>query len=74
MTYTTGWREHAGLGRAVGRLGENVRGLLGWMNPVVSMIVNRSGPGIRSGGASHYGPTFADGDVYGDLLFSGRKA
>lgn len=74
VTCTTVWREHAVVARALGSVGENVRGLLGWMNPLVSMLVNRSGQGICSGGTDRYGQVSTERDIYGDLMFSGTKA
>jgi SAM-dependent methyltransferase len=70
---TTVARRHAWLARGVGRLGENVRGALGFMNPVLSMAINTSRAGIDHGFVTHYGTLHSASDVYGDLILSGRR-
>ena len=57
----------------MGSAGENVRGLLGWTNPLQSMIVNRSERGLRTGETDRYDQIFTERDIYGDLMFSGQK-
>jgi SAM-dependent methyltransferase len=71
---TTVWRENAVWVNALGSAGENVRGLFGWTNPLQSIIVNRSERGLRTGEADRYDLMFNERDIYGDLMFSGRKS
>jgi hypothetical protein len=54
-------------------LGENVRGALGFVNPLLSMAINTSRAGIDQGFATHYGTQHTASDVYGDLILSGRR-
>lgn len=70
---TTVARRRAWLARGVGRLGENVRGALGFMNPLLSMAINTSRAGIDDGFATRYGTLHSASDVYGDLILSGRR-
>jgi len=70
---TTVTRQHAWLTRGFGALGENVRGLFGWMNPILSAAVNRTRSGIDDGFRVRYGALHRASDVYGDLILVGRK-
>ena len=74
VNVTTVWRENIGWVSALGVAGESVRGLFGWTNPLQSMIVNRSGQGLRIGASDCYDQIFNPRDVYGDLMFSGQKS
>ncbi len=60
--------------RAWGALGENLRGALGFLNPIISMLCNRPREGTMGPGHTTYGKTYAEGDVYGDWLISARRA
>jgi hypothetical protein len=54
-------------------LGENVRGALGFMNPLLSIAVNHSRQGMDSGLAGDYGEFHTPRDVYADLILTGQK-
>lgn len=54
------------------RLGTNFRGLLGCMNPVLSLGLNRLHSGIVPIKGS-YGPRWSSKDVYGDLMLAWEK-
>jgi SAM-dependent methyltransferase len=73
VTCTSVWRENVAAIRLLGAAGEQVRGLLGWANPLVSILVNRSDSEFRTGNDDRYGTMFSERDIYGDLMFSGRK-
>lgn len=70
---TTVQRRRPGVSRAFGALGENVRGLLGGLNPVLSVIGNRSCQGIDATFATQYAELHTARDVYGDLILFGAK-
>ncbi|MGH9530424.1 MAG: class I SAM-dependent methyltransferase [Terriglobales bacterium] len=73
ITFTTIWRKHKWLTRAFGSLSENARGLLGFCNPVLSTIANRSSTGASNGFEVEYGAFHQARDLYGDLIMTGRK-
>jgi len=54
-------------------LSENLRGVLGFVNPLLSVAVNRSREGMSSGLAGDYGEFHSASDVYGDLILTGLK-
>jgi SAM-dependent methyltransferase len=66
-------RQNRWILRTFGLLGENVRGALGFINPLLSVAVNRSRQGMNSGLAGDYGEFHTARDVYGDLIMTGRK-
>jgi SAM-dependent methyltransferase len=66
-------RQNRWMSRTFGLLGENVRGVLGFINPLLSMAVNRSRQGMNSALAGDYGEFHTARDVYGDLIMTGRK-
>ena len=70
---TTVQRTRAGIPRTFGALGENVRGLLGGLNPILSAMGNRSRQGIDSSFATEYSELHTARDVYGDLILTGIK-
>jgi SAM-dependent methyltransferase len=70
---TTVRRTHPRISRTFGSLGENIRGLLGGMNPLLSALVNHSSEGIDASLATDYGEYHAARDVYGDVIVSGVK-
>jgi SAM-dependent methyltransferase len=70
---TTIARVRPQLARAFGRLGENARGLLGFLNPVLSSAVNQRRRGIDDDFDVSYGRLHTAGDVYGDLILVGWK-
>ena len=69
----TVWRANTGIAKTYSALGENVRGLLGFLNPIVSHLVNRHSAGIISQPTCSYGEVFSTKDIYGDLLITARK-
>jgi SAM-dependent methyltransferase len=73
VAVTTITRQHVWLARSFGRLGENVRGALGVLNPLLSMLVNRAKPGVDGSFQTSYGALHTAEDVYGDLILVGRK-
>jgi SAM-dependent methyltransferase len=60
------------ISRAIGGLGENLRGLLGGINPLLSALGNRSSAGVEPL-ATQYGEFHDAKDVYGDLILTGTK-
>jgi len=73
VTLTTVSRRNRWMSRSFGMLSENLRGALGFMNPLLSVAVNRSRPGMDSSLAGSYGEFHSAGDVYGDLILTGLK-
>lgn len=70
---TTVQRTRAGISRTFGALGENVRGLLGGLNPILSAMGNRSRQGIDSSFVTQYSELHTARDVYGDIILAGIK-
>jgi len=70
---TTVQRTRAGISRTFGAMGENVRGVLGALNPILSTIGNRSRQGIDGSFATEYSELHTARDVYGDLILAGIK-
>lgn len=73
LKYATIWRKRVWLPKALASLGENVRGVLGFCNPLISGLVNESREGIQDGFFAQYEELQRDSDVYGDLVLQGRK-
>lgn len=73
ITLTAVWRRYRWVHRVLGSLGENVRGVLGFMNPLLSAAVNRSGAGMQDVFEVDYGTLHKARDLYGDLILTGRK-
>ncbi|HEY7402302.1 MAG TPA: class I SAM-dependent methyltransferase [Candidatus Angelobacter sp.] len=71
---TTVQRIHSGFPRLFTSLGENVRGILGALNPFLSALANRSCSGIDSSFAMHYDDLHTAQDVYGDFIVAGVKS
>jgi ubiquinone/menaquinone biosynthesis C-methylase UbiE len=69
----TVWRTNTGIAKTYSALGENVRGLLGFLNPLMSQLVNRHSAGIVPQSTCTYGEIFSTRDIYGDLLVTARK-
>ena len=67
-------RSHPGISRAFGSMGENLRGILGGLNPILSVVGNRSAEGANSSFATSYSEFHTARDVYGDLVLAGTKA
>lgn len=55
------------------RLGENVGGLLGFLNPIWSTLINREHSGIRADIHSSYTQHHTHHDIYGDIVVAGVK-
>lgn len=70
---TTVWRRRAPLIQAYARLGQNIQGALGFLNPFLSSLANRSSCGINPSVAGHYGRCHSARDIYGDLIVAGIK-
>jgi SAM-dependent methyltransferase len=73
IAMTTIWRRSTWMPRSFGALGVDVRGLLGFLNPLLSAIINRSRPGMDPSFNVTYGSLHTARDVYGDLILVGRK-
>jgi hypothetical protein len=54
-------------------LGENLRGILGFLNPLLSMLLNKSEAGIQPLGMGNYSDVYTDSDIYGDWLIAATK-
>jgi SAM-dependent methyltransferase len=72
VTITTVQRRRPWISLLVGGLGENVRGLLGGLNPVFSAMGNRSLEGVQPF-PTEYGEFHTAKDVYGDLVLTAKK-
>jgi SAM-dependent methyltransferase len=60
------------LARLYRRLGLNTRGFLGFLNPVLSSLFNRTTKGVAAP-PSRYGTLHSVGDLYGDLMLAWEK-
>jgi SAM-dependent methyltransferase len=69
---TTIQRTRPWISRTFGALGENLRGVLGGMNPLLSALGNRSAAGVEPF-ATRYGEFHGAKDVYGDIVLTGIK-
>jgi SAM-dependent methyltransferase len=69
---TTVSRSLPWISHTFGALGENLRGLLGAMNPLLSVFGNRSCAGIKPF-ATEYGEFHRATDLYGDIILTGIK-
>jgi SAM-dependent methyltransferase len=67
------FRQHSRLTRRYSAMSENLRGFLGFLTPFVSRAVNRHHLGQLTNQPCHYGPNYTGRDVYGDVVFCGRK-
>jgi ubiquinone/menaquinone biosynthesis C-methylase UbiE len=67
------FRQHSSLTRRYSAMSENLRGLLGFLTPLVSRAVNRHQVGSIASQPCHYGKVFTSRDVYGDVIFCGQK-
>lgn len=74
VSVTTVARRNQWLARGFGLLGENVRGALGFMNPILSLALNTTRTGIDDAFEVSYGPVHSARDVYGDLILVGRRS
>jgi SAM-dependent methyltransferase len=66
-------RRHSGLTKRYSALGENARGLLGFLSPFVSRAVNRHCVGYPANEHHEYCEAYTSRDVYGDAIVSARK-
>lgn len=73
ITITTVQRRRPWISRLVGGLGENLRGLLGGLNPVFSAMANRSVEGVQPF-PTRYAEFHTAKDVYGDLVLTAKKS
>lgn len=73
ITLTTVSRRNQWLARGFGSLGESARGVLGFVNPLLSAAINRSSNGVKSSFEGKYGQFHSARDVYGDLILTGLK-
>jgi len=73
IRYSTIWRKRTWLPRTWAALGEKMRGVLGFCNPIVSALVNESHHGVHQGFFADYAGIQRDEDVYGDLILTARK-
>ncbi|HZD93382.1 MAG TPA: class I SAM-dependent methyltransferase [Candidatus Sulfotelmatobacter sp.] len=69
---TTVQRARPWMSRMFGSMGENLRGVFGGMNPLLSALGNRSCSGIKPF-ATSYGEFHEATDVYGDIILTGIK-
>jgi len=70
---TTVLRTRPSLARMLGGLSENLRGLLGPLNPWLSVLGNRSVAGIAPDVPSDYGEMHKARDIYGDVIITATK-
>ncbi|HLZ91915.1 MAG TPA: class I SAM-dependent methyltransferase [Candidatus Acidoferrum sp.] len=69
----TVWRPRSVFVRALAHLGQNVRGALGILNPLLSSGLNHCAQGILEGIPSHYGQIHSPDDLCGDVIIVVRK-
>lgn len=69
----TVWRARTLPLRLYGKLGENLRALFGFMNPWLSLWLNRSAKGIVQDIPSAYGSGYSIADRYGDVVLVGER-
>ena len=67
------WRETGATLRVFKNLGENFQGLLGFMNPWLSRMVNRCTDEIVGEVPSSYGEIHSSADLYGDVVIAAEK-
>ena len=72
-SFSTVWRKNIWMHRAFARCGENVRGALGFLNPVLSCAANQACDGLKTNFFANYGPLHSSSDIYGDLIMTGVK-
>ncbi|MCX6565180.1 MAG: class I SAM-dependent methyltransferase [Candidatus Aminicenantes bacterium] len=56
-----------------GNLPESLMAALGFLNPVMSLALNRDRSGIVEPAGAVYGPIHRFGDIFADLIFAARK-
>lgn len=67
------WRRNNVIRRFYGRLGENVRGAIGFANPLLSSLLNQACEGFYDSFETSYTFISSLGDNYGDLVIVGQK-
>ena len=67
------WRERELPVRMLRRLGENLQGLLGFLNPLLSRWCNRCASGMVDEIPGSYGEIFSPTDFCGDFVLVGEK-
>jgi SAM-dependent methyltransferase len=73
FNFVTVWRKHLRLHRSYARLGKNVRGALGFLNPCISAIANESCNGVKDAFPTSFSALHSLQDVYGDLIMVGTR-
>ena len=73
ITLTTVSRRNQWLARIFGSLGESARGVLGFVNPLLSLAINRSSNGVDGSFKGKYEQFHSARDVYGDLILTALK-
>lgn len=73
ITLTTIWRRNLWIPVLLGKVGASIRGLLGFMNPLFSAMVNRSRAGADTSFKVKYSDIHTASDIYGDMIMTGRK-
>ncbi len=69
----TVWRSQRFLPWMWSNLGENLSGLLGFVNPLLSVWVNRSISGLAATIPSSYARLYSAADIYGDAIIVAEK-
>lgn len=73
VTAVTVWRRAPRLHRAWSACGENLRGVLGLLNPLLSLVANASATGLSTVPEASYSDVAREGDLYGDAVLVGTK-
>ena len=73
VSLITAYRRFPFLAHLWGCLGQDLRGILGFLNPWLSAVVNRSCEGFCDKAGARYGPLFQEGDVVGNLMIAATK-
>jgi SAM-dependent methyltransferase len=74
VSLTTVGRKHAWMHRWFAGMTQNIRGLCGFMHPVLSACVNESSIGIGHPRLTDYGSRHSVKDIYADLIMTGLKS
>jgi SAM-dependent methyltransferase len=72
VSVITVWRTNLLLARLFNSIGDYPRAFLGFLNPVMSFLVNRHSPGLTSSNTV-YEDVFRPSDIYSDLVITARK-
>jgi len=67
------WRRNLAIPMIWGSLGEDFRGAFGFLNPLLSVLLNQKAEGLAENLECQYGPTWSPSAVYGDAVLVAQK-